>query len=329
MFVLGSGLSRAAHPSMPTVRDLEEHLLERLTEAGRTDLLADGGRLVTRDVEALFGFLAARQPFLREPENLENRARFLRLSEWLAEHLWRCQERALGSPMPGWLGDLVRYMHEQRSTVITLNYDTLIESTVLTLDLLPKHRKALGALYAVRIAVAEARYAGVIRGEVAETLRLVKLHGSLNWFYSGAEGFFGETIFDARGHVTWGRRDPEAYRNLKAKVPGLVPLVIPPTPAKSTYFENETVRELWWVARAALESADEVWLVGYSLPTGDQQMAALLASTCAGKTIVPVNTDERVADRIREAVARAEVRADFLGGDDAVKRATGSLTKEF
>ena len=279
-------------------------------------------------MEALFGFLAAGQPFLREPENLENRALFLRLSEWLAEHLWQCQERALGSPMPGWLGDLVRYMHEQQSTVITLNYDTLIESTVLTLDLLPKHRKALGALYAVRIAVAEARYAGVIRGEVAETLRLVKLHGSLNWFYSGAEGFYGETIFDARGHVTWDREKPKAYDDLKAKVPGLAPLVIPPTPAKSAYLENETVKELWRVARAALESADEVWLVGYSLPTGDQQMAALLASTCAGKTIVPVNTDERITDRIVAVVAGAEVREDFLGGDDAVERATDALTKE-
>lgn len=326
VFVLGSGFSVAAAPKsrMPTVRGLQDDLVRFVRDRGREDLLTQDDAPTVGDLEGFLGFLATRQPFLREHENLENRALFLRVSEWLAEHIFNCEQHALASPPPEWLEGLVRLWHGEGSAVITLNYDTLVESSAL--EWLFKNEREVASVYAVELPVAEARRSAVLGGgEGPKTLRLVKLHGSLNWYYSGAEPFYGETIYDLQGHVGWQRPQPVKLAERRSKLPSAVPLVIPPTPSKSSYFENETVRELWRVARAALMEAQEMWLMGYSLPLGDQQMAALLATTCARKRIVPVNTDGKIVERVREVIPGANVDERFVGGCDPMERAVSAL----
>ena len=53
-------------------------------------------------------------------------------------------------------------------------------------------------------------------------------------------------------------------------------LIIPPVTEKTTYFNNETVRRLWYEASDALESATRVFVIGYSLPMSDLGMRLFL-----------------------------------------------------
>ena len=94
-----------------------------------------------------------------------------------------------------------------------------------------------------------------------ETFSYLKLHGSTNWYYSGRDDFYGETIFYSYA-LPW-----EASNSLNDKA---VPrqardkecLIIPPVTDKLTYFNNETIRRLWQEASEALWSATRVFIIG-------------------------------------------------------------------
>lgn len=102
---------------------------------------------------------------------------------------------------PLWLEALITYWHDNRSSVITLNYDTLIERVASSVYW-QKRSKPIptGQLYPIILTPAEQRNESVHsepnKSENAlETFKLFKLHGSTNWFYSGRSDFFGEPLF--------------------------------------------------------------------------------------------------------------------------------------
>jgi hypothetical protein len=71
------------------------------------------------------------------------------------------------------------------------------------------------------------------------------------------------------------------------------------------------MRALWMFARRALEEADRLWVIGYSLPDSDFSMRALLASGLAGKRIGAVDPEPAVLDRFKRAIPGAQ----FQQGD--------------
>ena len=75
------------------------------------------------------------QPFLNQAENSYNRGLFLETTRWLAQFMFRRQQETLQNAIPDWLTSLLRTWHARRSTVITLNYDTLVESAVMSVAL--------------------------------------------------------------------------------------------------------------------------------------------------------------------------------------------------
>ena len=150
------------------------------------------------------------------------------------------------------------------------------------------------------------------------TFRLLKLHGSLDWWMSPRDPT-GATLvrealrFDVDG-VPIGLLPEDRYRTLTGRELALVPPVL----TKGAYFTNLVTRELWTNAAAALANADHVSIVGYSLPPGDSTMAGLLVSTLhrEGVDITIVNrTPGDLAERVGHLTS-AEV--DEIGGDDSV-----------
>lgn len=72
----------------------------------------------------------------------------------------------------------------------------------------------------------------------ASPLRLLKLHGSLTWFWSTGDPT-GSTL------EAW---LPEQYGDLaqcRLQVPGREPFLVPPTTLKSPYLQMPLVREIW------------------------------------------------------------------------------------
>jgi hypothetical protein len=179
------------------------------------------------------------------------------------------------------------------------------------------------------------------------TFHLIKLHGSINWFYSGGEQFPGEQVYfrlvdswspysDMTQDVSWDGPPPpfDLKTEIKKLLSDKVPLIIPPVAEKSRFYANQTIRSLWGKAREYLAQAEEIYCVGYSLPDTDLTMKLLLQTACAGKakTVYIVNNDvngkEDLVRRYRDAFPKGvTIRDDYIRAD-AVEAMIKDLCKE-
>ena len=236
-------------------------------------------------------YLSQVQPWLSGPEmdlhrSLAGRIRQL-IGRIVDERAWRIS----GSAPPEWFSRLVLCWHERQAVIITLNYDTLIESAARagvpeeprTGETLQDNKRHIlpGQIYPSYFTNVAARGGAGLWGEESlKTFRLLKLHGSVNWYYSGREIFFGETIFYNDIPEFEIPEDENARSKKLGQLMGLVGdkemLIIPPVSEKTTYFNNETIRALWKEAGEALREASTVYIIGYSLPPSDLGMQMFL-----------------------------------------------------
>ena len=147
-----------------------------------------------------------------------------------------------------------------------------------------------------------AKYRG---GTVVKPL---KLHGSIDWTQDNSQAI----------PITTG---------LQGKIKERLPLIVPPIADKSQYYEVSLLRDLWFEAHSKLEQADEVVVVGFSLPLTDISVRYLFQSALRNNStvkIVVVNRDnsERLQARY-EAVFSQQMRAgnldiQFIGQETAL-----------
>lgn len=258
VFILGAGFSKAIHKSMPLLKDLSKAVRNRLE---CEDIRIPNILLDNDNIELWLTYLSQPQPWLKEYENLENRALFLRISSLLGDVLADSTACVVQDGVPDWLERLVNWWNERRSPVITFNYDTLIERAAAKLGIATGKVYPLPMMDMNRMAVP---------GDFPspENFKLYKLHGSANWFYSGASSFQGETIASLPA-TEWGESPQDIAEQVQEGLSDKVPLIVPPTTEKGGYFQHETIRQTWRYASEALKSAERVYCVGYSLPLTD------------------------------------------------------------
>lgn len=274
MLILGAGFSRAVSESLPLVDELGNACL-RIDDLGSDQRVPVGG-FTGGSFEVWLSRLADEQPYLSVGENLENQALFERFSAAIAVVLGDRVHTALQAGSPGWLAEFIRVAHQRRATLITFNYDTLIECMVAT-GLLQEWSQPAPVFWAEVTGDVPNWPPGLayLGSDEADTFRLLKLHGSLNWYWVAR---------DTSG-VSIARRDlpgvfgaPARYREeeRRRRLPGRVPFVVPPSAVKSPYYRNPVVREIWQQAAERLRSADRVFILGYSLPPADLTFAGML-----------------------------------------------------
>jgi hypothetical protein len=130
---------------------------------------------------------------------------------------------------------------------------------------------------------------------------LLKLHGSLNWRYSGPDGALGDPLFDllAGNPPQWNAESLTPSETARREAYDLVPMIIPPTAVKSPYYGNGMLRANWKYAREALNNSDELVLMGFSLPASDLLVSSMLATELPVESaITPLNRDTKILERI-------------------------------
>lgn len=314
-FILGAGFSKAVSPQMPTMAELGEDVLRSLGP----DKPRFPASIADSSFEDWLTYLSGDQPWMKEDELLRNRGSYLRIAREICEIVRRHEAAVRAADLPDWLRSLTAYWHENRSTVITFNYDTLVEAAytetvrVRTNLKSPDNYVYMSQILHAPVTPLGTRLGGVLTASDIDTFTLVKLHGCHSWLYSGRESFWGEAIYHAYGSPGWGS-------SLEYAMPRLgddkSPLVVPPAAGKSSFFQNETVRGEWAVARNLLEAADAVWIAGYSLPDGDQLARQLLqAGLRPGQTVHVVNPDAEVTARLEGALPSASVLPTVVQAD--------------
>lgn len=330
VLVLGAGLSRAvSNGYMPLTDELGALVLDRLRSQG-IDLKTSRSSFHDGDFEIWLSRLAEDQPDLIDAENAENRGRFLRVTYAIYE-IMREQESyvyvdTFGPPSqfpPWWLSRLLGVAHAERASLITFNYDTLVEEAVrrgylydwgasgggqrVTADDLVNDTPPLTTEPGVRFA-----------SQAAWSFRLLKLHGSVDSYWVPGD-LSGATIsrlyLDHPPPSESARQGNEMTQ--RRLLPNRSPYIVPPAAAKSAFYTNPISRELWRTAGEALGAATRVALVGYSLPATDLVTSGMLTDQLAGRDIAidVVNPDpEPIIERLLRLGIEREYIRRFDGG---------------
>ena len=320
VFILGAGFSRAINEAMPTLRELSEHVLPALRSRDRR--LADRLERIGPNVELWMSYLSHSQPWLRVEQNQYNLSIAGEIRRLICSHIDALVRET--DAVPDWLRALVSRWHEERVSVLTLNYDTLIERVAcgVTVPEPDGRERGLyaGDLYPRYFVDAATRGASIWGAEPVLTFKLLKLHGSTNWYYSGQSDYFGESIMYARTAPLVAEGVPVIREQDLAVVADKGALVIPPVTEKTTYFKNETIGRVWWEAAQALRAAARVFVIGYSLPESDLGMRAFLGTVVRieGVEVFVIDTNENVLGRYRDLLRWSNINREFIGGREPV-----------
>ena len=271
-FLLGAGFSKAICKTMPTMKELYEFLEPLISTAdGFTRAAYD---YASGNVETLLSYYAIPSPHDDSAELLRKQ-RVTALLEIGIGGLLQERERAgaeLGLNPRGSM--LVSKWHEQRSHVLTTNYDTLVERIAAE----QKYPTASGRedklhytdLYPIPVSSALSRDGGMVVGSnYPDTFTLYKLHGSTTWYKSTSETNF-DPIYGL-SHEQFDNPRNQKFISDKRR------FIVPPVYDKSSLLNHESIRNLWWQAKNnALRQADNLYIIGYSLPETDAAMHILL-----------------------------------------------------
>lgn len=330
---------------------------DRLLQAGRTfeqfrDFCRRGAAFVNVDcsnLEELFCAAEAMReagihsiPLDRGPTSIDKIIEALELWTWniyqgLPDYFEYVSTRIVGEKYQHFM-DWLRPMRE-RTTVLTTNYDLLFEQIAFRAEVSLRHPFPAPALW-----VTERRESYLT--ESSDSILLCKLHGSVSFFKPEPKSTDIKICSDVarvkdgpigNSGVSGHRPHPALIclgalgylRNVYGD--SLTPAIIPPTYAKLE--KTEWLRETWTKAVGALQEAEVLVIIGYSFPSSDGFMRAMLLSAMAQRDqnkplrVLLVTPDKdaaaRVADLFRPVVEesgyfwRARRFEDWSPSDDA------------
>lgn len=286
VFILGAGFSRAVSEYMPLTDELGDAALESLRRYLPRRLALDRFP-VGMNFEQWLSQLAAKQPYLSDAENVENRAAFIRFSEAIAEIIGARVQRVLANPYPEWLLTFASTAHHTQATIITFNYDTILECLIATPTGVFGDPNHYGQVWQ---GVSWTELTGdlppwppgsaILGAERVETFRLLKLHGSLNWYWR-SDDTSGQSVARRVLPGVFGEPQPYVEEERRRALPGRVPFVVPPSASKSDYYGSPITQEMWRQAAERLRAASRIVLLGYSIPKTDTTFGNLMRDSAA------------------------------------------------
>ena len=303
IFVLGAGFSKAVGDSMPLMNDLSREIEKQISneqiKALKLESFFKGEHL---NFELLLSHLNSASPWKTQAEAYEHRAMFSHISQIIAAHIGIQEAQALASGIPMWLQKLIMFFDVRQSPVITFNYDTIVERAALArkdleneFDIHFPNNIYCACLYPktmqdIRVFNPHARPPD---GTGRRTFELIKLHGSINWLYSGTDSFPGEQIY-------FFEREKESplsdYEKIEVYAHGRKELIIPPVSEKTTFYSNTLIRTLWADAKHVLSKADNIYFIGYSMPETDLTFRNLLMTAIDPDTHIHIVNRGNVTD---------------------------------
>jgi hypothetical protein len=334
-FILGAGFSKAVHPAMPLMQDLSDIVIKKSTIEAELRSARMQPFVESNNFELILSYLFQEStPWKDRSETNLHKSIFYKIANKVREEIMQKESESLDvSIIPDWLQKLVLRFHTSQARVLSFNYDTLIERVarytkpegkqdpIMTDWLYPKFLRNVDSFIyqppGLRIVHVPIEY---------PTFKLIKLHGSINWYYSGEFNFPGDPVYFVAAHQKNPRYDVKQYaEHLLDKEP----LIIPPVTDKAAFYSTSIIRTLWAEAHKALHEADRIFFLGYSLPETDITTRYLLMSAVQPEAkIFIVNrgkTDiekKKLCDRYQSAMPQVSAPFDLSfikdGGIEAI-----------
>ena len=303
VIVTGAGFTRALVTGAPLlVDDFSNDVLEdKVRELPYASRLLDWERSLHPqghiDVERLMTRLDALMPYdyAESAGNAANEYGLL-LSELKRAFLDRLHEAREGEIYREELERFARYCKANGFDCITFNYDDFLDEAL--------ERTGSWNPYWGYGFFCPSSLDTIASSEGLEThsvLRLLKLHGSINW--RPKLGYASPVAIDSiTHHHDWGGislRYPKVGGHLEPE-----PVMVPPVLSKSSLVEQPVLRLVWSHAFASLETAHEVTFIGYSFPATDMAARTLFSEALKDLprddiTVVNLSREESEAEFTR------------------------------
>lgn len=199
-----------------------------------------------------------------------------------------------------------RAVYEKKSTVITTNYDTIMEAVIEQTSKSSGNQNVppWSARDSYRFRFKEPE----LKNRASRYVRplVLKLHGSLNWgsFISVTKNrpkteklVFYDRPFREYLDLSRSLTDPQAEKWLYA------PLIVPMILYKDVYYKHSAIKLVWSNARKELSDCRRLVVIGYSFPPTDFHVKKLLLDGLFErdlKELVVVNPNTGVVQRIKD-----------------------------
>lgn len=305
VLILGAGFSYEISQRMPLTNKLGEEVLRRVGAAG---VPSPGWAFSGNYFETWLSRLAEPQPDLSDVDNAHNSAWFLQISNEIRRVVVEREHEIASTRPPWWLMKFIGIMQARNATLITLNYDTLLEHAVNSARIVdwtmatPEFVASNAILRDVPSEPPTSPTGGLTFGTpgVESSFTLMKLHGSTDWHWVSGD-ITGATINRWSRYGQWGSPRAENENELHQRMPGRSPFIVPPAAAKSTFYNNPVTRQLWRDASQSLAGTrpeDVVALLGYSVPATDLVMSGMLSDRLTGRVAGKVDVVNPCAEAI-------------------------------
>ncbi len=152
----------------------------------------------------------------------------------------------------------IRAYNEYNSKSLNISYEDLYRIPMIDI------RDRGGISHGVQSIIFKSEEEDVLN----QTLRLHKLHGSVNWFYSPNE-IGTSSIYLRSGNKSSNKVEKHWIQDLK-------PIIIPPLIDKSNFMSINSLKIVWETARESISNANKIYFLGYSLPESDLTIKLLL-----------------------------------------------------
>ena len=229
------------------------------------------------DIEKVLSFLSA-SPLYHRTIAYEHRSlAYEELIELIILSLSKAStEPALSTDVKNAYDRFAEHIVDTKSTVITFNYDLLIETLLRnSKGWHPYHGYGVH-LPLVYDAMPTSPHTfldqKIIEDEdmTWDEVTVLKLHGSINWGIPTIAADKSEEIFQLpiKGGVSMA--DFALKTNFGPPFTMYFkPVIVPPVLDKSSWLQNRSIRVIWNMAMESIAEASQITFIGYSLPTTD------------------------------------------------------------
>lgn len=306
--IIGAGFSKAFSAHMPLMSELAPVARKAVSKTYPVDRLTIPSCYMD-DAELLMSYLHQEHPWKSPDIKLIEKACFLAATSTISGYITDAEEKAFESDLPDWLTSFVRWLDDTQCSVITTNYDTVIErAAYLTLDIWTPN------LHPVPLTNAWGRLGtAILGGPPKDTFKLFKLHGSTNWYCTGQKG--DPTIYYSAVNNRLPSLDHQQDRR---SVVDLIPLIVPPVFDKSPWSgQSSLIDRVWQDAYNKLLQENQVCVLGCSFPDTDLPIRSLISSACrhSSKTVHVANLkfDSTIRERYEKIFDGCKLGTVFEG----------------